>query len=149
MNNEAMKDKATVKRLRRAMSELGCDRIEIAHANGSRSLITNRDAIVVAMNALRKEVELQVDEAKGTHRNDTGTFAILRADGQFFRDFTACIPATLHGFTTDESRAMKFGSYAEAKKAVAQIREKVTDDEGKPFGDGYLCIVKKHWEAVG
>ena len=149
MNNEAMKDKATVKRLRRAMSELGCDRIEIVHVNGSRSLITNRDAIVVAMNALRKEIELQVDAAKGTRRREEGTFAIRRADGQFFRDFTACIPATLHGFTTDESRAMKFGSYAEAKKAVAQIREKVTDDEGKPFGDGYLCIVKKHWEAVG
>lgn len=55
-----MTKKEQLEACRRAYCEQGCKLIEITHDNGRKSGIANPKAIVVVMDALKKELDRQI-----------------------------------------------------------------------------------------
>ena len=146
---KAMKDGKEVGRIRCALSELGCRRIELVHENGRRSAIENDRAIGMALIALTKELDRQTAEEEKAVKTPQGPFVILAPTGEFFREVSACLPPVFHSFNAEYARAKKFGSYEEAAKARAELCKVLKDGGGKPLPKRYFRIAEVTFRTVG
>jgi len=77
-------------------------------------------------------------------------YVILDPKGQFFRDYTASIPACIHSFTDAWEYAWKFATLEEAQQEKARLLDRLYDFDGNnKVPKDYLRIAKAELKIVG
>ena len=77
-------------------------------------------------------------------------YVILDPNGHFFRDYTASIPAIIHGFTDRWEYAWKFATLEEAQGEKAKLIDRLYEFDGqRKVPKDYLRIAKAEFRIVG
>jgi len=93
---------------------------------------------------------------KRTERKDVGgaiprfekPYVIVNPNGEFFRDYTACVPMALHAFTDRWQSAWKFATREDANAEMAKLSGRIADGSGKA-PKGCLRVAKAEFTVVG
>jgi len=77
-------------------------------------------------------------------------FVIVDPRGQYFRDYTASIPACIHSFTDAYDHAWKFATLEEAQQEKARLLDRLYDFGGSDkVPKDYLRIAQAEFKIVG
>jgi len=77
-------------------------------------------------------------------------YVIVDPEGQYFRDYTASIPAVVHSFISAFEHAWKFATLEDAQREKARLLDRLYDFGGnEKVPKDYLRIVKVGLTVVG